>query len=67
MISLNFENKSNILNQLKGLNNISVIFAPYQEISLHNSLILQKFKMQIIVNHYFMFLGFKRSNDRNIK
>lgn len=37
--------KSNILNQLKGLNNISVIFAPYEEISLHNSCILQEFKM----------------------
>lgn len=44
MISLKFENKSNILNQLKGLNNISVIFAPHQGMSLHNSLILQEFK-----------------------
>lgn len=44
MISSDFKNKSNILNQLNGLNNISVIFAPYQENSLHNSLNLQEFK-----------------------
>ncbi len=45
MISLKFENKSNILNHFKGLNNINVIFALDQEISLHNSLNLQEFKM----------------------
>lgn len=44
MISSDFKNKSNILNQLNGLNNISVIFALFQEISLHNSLNLQEFK-----------------------
>lgn len=44
MISLKLENKSNIFNQVEGLNNISVIFAPYQEMSLHNSLNLQEFK-----------------------
>lgn len=44
MVSLKFENKSNILNQLKGLNNISVIFALRQGIRLHNSLNLQEFE-----------------------
>ncbi len=44
------ENKSNIFNQLEGLSNISVIFASYQGISLHNSLNLQEFKMYYIEN-----------------
>ncbi len=43
MVTLKFENKSNILNRLKGLNNISVIFAPHQGMCLHNSLNLQEF------------------------
>jgi len=45
MGSLKIENKSNILNRLKGLNNISVIFAFRQGIRLHNSLNLQEFKI----------------------
>lgn len=44
IISLKFPDKSNIFNQPKGLNNISVIFVPDKKIGLHNSFILQELK-----------------------
>lgn len=44
IISLKSSDKSTIFNQHKGLNNISVIFALYKGIRLHNSFILQELK-----------------------
>ena len=67
IISLKSPDKSNIFNQRKGLNNISVIFASYKEIGLQNSFILQEFKMQKPNNQSVEKQPLKKANARNIK